>query len=96
LKLRKVPPKEIIPLEDSYWPFLKNPFHNHRAVLKRKAELPEDLSFGSSAIFALKRPAAFLPPLTKGLALSGFDLYFEFSVLGRPLKGTFNWIEIRK
>ena len=30
-----------------------------------------DLSFGSSAIFSLQRPAAFRPLLTKGLALSG-------------------------
>jgi hypothetical protein len=40
------------------------------ADLPKKSQAIEDSSFGSSAIFA-KRPAAFRPLFTKGLALSG-------------------------
>jgi hypothetical protein len=45
------------------------------ADLLKKSQAIEDSSFGSSAIFP-KRPAAFRPLLTEGLALSGFrDTY---------------------
>ncbi len=43
--------------------------------------------------FPLKRPAAFRPLLTKGLALSGLSL-IRFSFFGRPLKQNSNQMEI--
>jgi len=46
----------------------------------KKTEHTKGLSFGSSAIFSSTRPAAFRPPLTKGLALSG----------GQPLSEIFS------
>jgi len=60
---------EYIPLSHSFY------------RLKKKAELPKELSFGSSAIFYLLiRPAAFRTLLTKGLALSGNN-YLKNTIL---------------
>jgi hypothetical protein len=49
--------------------------------MKQKAELTKGLSFGSSAIFDLIRPAAFRALLTKGLALSGESHLLRDTVL---------------
>jgi hypothetical protein len=48
----------------------------------KKPNFAKGSSFGSSAIFFL-RPAAFRPLLTKGLALSGKQLYRKFNSISK-------------
>jgi len=62
-------------------PFLTSPHLLRLSQTKNRANRCS--SFGSSAIFFLKRPAAFRPLLTKGLALSG-TLFHKMNIMQSP------------